>query len=663
MHNNNQLKLKDYKRSFLKCSAGNVMLSMAIIFPVMIICMLVAIIHTKTLESRARFSEAANEAALAIVALDNKSAPGDPYKQNYFFAIHYTNYFINDRITKEQVGLAPYARVSYKEDTDEYRVTYSQLYSNDLPGIINGTTMLTNYVETYGNTTKSHTPDSVAIAFISDFSGSTTCPYGGSYEGSKDGGCNDYVEDVEEGKRRVDYMKSAMEGIIDKYKDYPEFHFALVPYDIGVPVVSDGIYNVETENPAGGESYACSVMYKLKEPYDSVDYNFWANKNIAYAKWSKLKQSNHIVFYLTYPYFTYFKNVVYYYLDYYNYLYYSKIIGPAKGLNSDEALVDGGLCAKRHNIEQMHMGSTRYACGANESDYALRPENRKTIESQYGKIVQLYDYMFSGNYPNVHYSFANTETVDVSGTIDTLFSNMDSNIINFNRPIAPTIADFSPFQGMCQSPLFSNDIMNRSIIKASNPKRLKEASRKISSFKLAPHLIPFSNDTDHNIKILESIKSQEWKPGGGTDTMTALLRAVPVMAKGDTSNNKIMIIISDGDDDVGAGVLRDKFLDNDVCQKITEGLTSKQNQKNGYIDKAAKSAVIYYIKLNPVADIIKSDAEYERMYGKWFTKCMNGKKTLLYGATDYQSLSEAINRIIQVETGNFVNRHDISNKK
>jgi tight adherence protein G len=646
---NNKLKQSNDKKTFLKCTAGSVVVAFAIMIPTILVCMLVSINYTQAMRNRARISEATNEASLAIVALNNKNIDDTAIEQNQKMALNYINYFLYEKISSNLANDAN-LDIEYNEDRKEYYISYKQKVDplignktgkNDaLDDVLNQSMLIGNKTRNYGNTRKYEVSDSFDIVFISDFSGSSTCIYG-------DMSCNDYqVRNASE--TRLDYMKDAIASIINEYKNDPNYHFALVPYDIGVPVTT------QTSNLAGGDGYACSVMYKMKQPYNNIDYNFWANKNVAYSKWSKLKQNKQIKEYLDYDYFKYFESTVFYYLDYYNYRYYSQIIGPAKGLYNDEALLNGRLCRIRHHTEQIHMGSTRYACGESNPDYPLDSKNKNTIKNQYGKIVQLYDYMFSGNYPDIHYSFANTKTVDVQGTIDSLFSGMDANTITFNRLISPTVADFSPFQGMCQSPLYSNGIMNEKMIKMSNPKRFKIASEKIKDFKLSPHLIPFSDDSDHSINLLNQIKSATWQPGGGTDTMTALLRAVPEIAKGSASNNKIMIIITDGKDDAGADVLRDEFLENNVCQKITEGLTSVANQKNNYIARAAKSASIYYIKLDPNARHLTTDTEYKQVYGKWFTKCMNGNKQFLFDALDYQSLFDAISKILEVETGNFI---------
>lgn len=653
--NHNRHKQINYKKSFFKCSSGSAAISFALMFPAMLICMLVSINHTQTMRDRARISEATNEASLAIIALNNENADKTAIEQNRKMALNYINYFVYQKISDDLVEDADaYINIEYNKNTKVYSIAYKQKVDSltsskdkGKVGELNQSMIVSNKTESYGNTKKFDRYDSFDIAFISDFSGSATCQYG-------DTGCNDYSpQNGNSDQQRLQYMKQAIANIINNFQGHSEIKFALVPYDIGVPVQQD------TKNLAGGDSYGCSVMYKLNSPYDKVDYNFWANKNIAYARWSSLKESGGMSEgYLDYDYLGKYANTVTYYLDYFNYRYYSQIIGPAKGLNNDSALERSGLCRNRHQAEVLNMGTARYACGENSPDYPLRPENRKIIESQYGKVVQLYDYMFSGKYSDVHYSFANTRTVDVQGTIDALFSGIKSNTITFNRPISPTVSDFSPFFGMCQSPLYSNNIMSEKVINLpTNHRRFLEASKHIGTFKASPHLVPFSKNGNHNSDLLNYIQNGNWQPGGGTDTITALLRTVPVMANG-SANNKMMIIITDGKDDVGADILRDNFLDKGVCQAITTGLTSATNKNNGYIEKAANTATIHYIKLDPNAANLTTDEQYEQVYGKWFTKCMNGNREYLHEAQDYQSLFDTMVKIIQTETGNFVNKDE-----
>ena len=660
MNNNNLLKQNNPKLSFMKCTSGAVALTMAIMLPAIFSCMAFSINQAYTMRNRANLSEATNEASLAVIAIDNKNIDDDAKKENRKIALNYINYFITKKIGDESqtdanlLESTAKINVDYDEDRKEYYIAYNQKFDEltkyeysdaQKPQSV----VVSSKTESYGNTRKYQNLDSIDFAFISDFSASSTCQY-------SDINCNEYSPD-NYAQRRLDYMKEAIVDILKEYEKYSEYQFALVPYDIGVPVES------ETKNEAGGKNYNCSVMYKMKKDYDSINYNFWANKNIAYTKWKKLKNDGLINDYTkSSNYFPDHRRLVNYYMDNSYYHYYSNLIGPA--LNSDPnksdmaVLKEQGLCYERTDLwDRLEKGQAQWACGTNRDDHPEK--NKSEIDRDYGNLVQLFDYMFSGDYKDVHYSFANTKTVDVKGTINTLFSGMKNNIITFERPISPVVAEFSPFMGMCQAPLYSNNLMNKEIVAA---KKVTDATyteigkgKYVANFESAPHLIPFSDKVDHNRDLLDNIQKSNWMPGGGTDTITALIRTVPVMAKGN-GNNKVMIIISDGKDDAGADVLRDNFLDEGVCQAITGGLRSKENFDNGYLTKLAKSAIIYYIKLTPNASNLTTDAQYEAEYGKWFTKCMNGNSMFLMEARDRKSLTDVIHKIIDLETGKFIKK-------
>ncbi|OCG61313.1 TadE/TadG family type IV pilus assembly protein [Gilliamella sp. Nev3-1] len=632
MKDNKQVKRLNDQKSFFKCTAGNALIFFAIMAPAICACMFISFNYNETLSNRARISEATNEASLAIAALNNKNVDSTAREENKRIALSYINYFLNQEISD---ALSANANISIdfdsRNDIQEYHVSYTQKFGSlfgkeregsgdDWGTLLYNSSNVTNNTESYGNARKvSSDGTGVAIAFIADFSGSATCKY-------NDPSCNKYSE-VNYNQLRVDYMKEVIVDIVDRYKGVQDYDFALIPYDIGVPTppdvpphtLSGDAYNV----------YNCSVLYKMKPPYDTVDYNFWANKNMA----------TNISFFGDRPDFDRDGNMIYYYLDYYFYLFYSKIIEPSMSRN---------MCRERNqNNNPFQNGESRYACNENAADYPLKQANKDKIKNQYNSVAKLYNSMYSGSNANVHYSFANTETVNVIGTIDALFSDMDNNIITFNRPVTPT-GDFSPFYGMCQSPLYNLGVISENMVGKSNGRMYEIASGKLKdkynrdrNFKTGPVLIPLPLD-----KYSLRDKIADWKPGGGTDTITALLRAVPEIAGG-AYDDKILIIITDGKDDKGADVLRDDFLNNNVCQTITTGLKT-----------TAQNAAIHYIKIDPNARNLTSPAQYEQVYGLWYTKCMDRDERYLHEAHDYQSLIKAITKIIETETGQFINKND-----
>ena len=63
MNKNNPLKQNNPKLSFLKCTSGSVVITMAVMLPAIFACMAFSINQTYTMRNRAQLSEATNEAS------------------------------------------------------------------------------------------------------------------------------------------------------------------------------------------------------------------------------------------------------------------------------------------------------------------------------------------------------------------------------------------------------------------------------------------------------------------------------------------------------------------------------------------------------------------------------------------------------------------------
>lgn len=660
MNNNNKLKNYKYKESFLKCASGGVVIYFAVMLPAILTCMLFSVNYVRIMGDRSLISEATNEASLAIVSIDNKNDSVKAKEQNRKLALRYINYFIthkernSDRILNENAHI----NIDYNPKKEEYYVDYNQPFET-LTGVRasgeSDTFVVSSKIESYGNTRKNGISDATFdVAFISDFSGSITCDY-------NDVNCDKTGQIGDDS--RLKYMKEAIENILHDLQGYSNFHFALIPYDLGVPV------EIDTKNPAGGDNYGCSFMYKMLSPYDSIDWNFWANKEISYLKWKKLIGSNGD--YIGFNYFPKYRDKIQNDMEAGYYNYYAQLIGPTLGIYDDNGLVTSGLCRKRDGGGGDGDGGDgdgsqsdgeeypQYVCGESDPTYPSDQNKPESFERDYGYILQLTNWSRYVGSDHIGPTIANVKAVDVDGTIRTLFNGMDRNTITFNRFIVPQAFTDTLYTGMCQSVLFNNSIKtykgstSKEALK-SEIKRITDG-RYIRDFKPLPHLIPFSYDENHNANLLNAIAKEEWLPGGGTDTMSALLRTVPVMAKGQ-SDNKIMIILSDGKDNNGGDILRDQFLQKNVCDAITLGLKSKKNESDGYITKAANSAVIYYIKLSPKVKGITTDEEYDREFGYWYSKCVHKEKAFLKEAQDKQTLYDTMKEIFRVESGIFINK-------
>ncbi|WP_392564696.1 hypothetical protein RHO13_04560 [Orbus wheelerorum] len=628
---------------FIKNESGNILIAFAIMIPAIFCFFIISFNYTYLYKTRARISEASNEASLAIVAIHNKINNNDENKR---MALRYINYYL-----KKLVVNSPSAEdinVEYDNKKMEYYVSYKKPFElpfgsiNDFLDQPNNLIEIGNKKDSFGNTRKEREGSNdriMAVGFIADFSGSITCEYNNP-------DCDSY-DPNNSGETRFYYMREAIGDSIKKFSPFPAIGFAFIPYELGVPVENN------ENNPAGGDSFGCSSFYKLNSPYDKLNFEFWADKLANEVQWSNLKNSKVIKDYLSFDFFkkTVNSNKAFKEMDQARYRYYKRVVGPALGVNSDEDLVNKNLCKKRINPKS---DEYEFQCG---NDDPLTDNNRKIIKEQYGTIVQLTEYMTSDKYRNVYpASFPNILTVDVDGTINTMFSQINENIITFKRPVAPSMIEFTPFYQMCLSPIYNNKIRTGG---SHTEQQLYDlAVKNIKSFKTKPYLIPFDSNNSNAAKIASHLKDDKWAPGGGTDTITGLLRAVPVFAESG-KDHQILIIISDGQDNKGADVLRDEFLKKGVCQTITSGLMSKEFEDKGYIKKAAESAAIHYIKLSPAAKSLNSDADYEKEFGLWFTECMNKDKQYLHIAPDYQSLLDISNNIIGSrlsETGVFI-RH------
>jgi|GEM_PF-4222718 len=636
--------------------SGGVLVFFALMIPLILICFAAATNNASILRARVQLSESTNEAALAIAALHNEHKDAVGQAENEAIALKYINYYLTDTIN-DQPATNSSISIRYDEveqqNIKEYRVYYKQevkaLTQINTLGKLGSSIEIGNRQDTYGNARKQFITVPTDIVFVVDVSGSTLCNY-------TDLMCNqNYSGSVTNPQARVQYVKDALAEIINTYsKNKGKIKFGFVPYDLGVPVGE-----VNTDN-VGKKTYDCSIYYKLNEPgikLNTLNYSFWADKNINYNRWERLKKEGKISNYITYEYLDKYGSIVTYYLDYSYYIFYEKIFGPSltPALDTAAKLVSGGLCQKVHDFNAPIYGAYQYRCDVNGNDtnYPLSPTSLDIVRNELGAIVQLYDYMHSDTY-DTHYSIGNTQTVDITGTIDNIFkSGLD---ITFAHPIVAPINTLSPFGTMCQSPLFSNGVLTGKEDKLTSKEIYVNSANGFKNFDKFPHLIELTDDA----KVLTQHLAENWQPGGGTDTITGLLRAVPVAAKG-TSTNKVIIIITDGKDDQGADTLRDNFLTQGVCQAITTGLTSDFSGKpvGDYIEhNKADSAVIHYVKLDPNAKNLDPDtdsgAAYEAMYGKWYTDCVKDKK-LVHGADDYDSLRVIISEIFEfTETGSFV---------
>ncbi|MBX4133818.1 VWA domain-containing protein [Frischella sp. Ac48] len=687
---NTKNKLNQKKKTlfcFFQDYTGNILIPFAIMLPTISTCLTVGLNNAYILEERIRLSEATNEASLGVSALPGNGSIHFSTESKEFVQ-SYINYYLKNKIdshsdetnSKLDIALA-YAPHKENEDMNEdyphqnFNLEYYISYSHELEPLIKLNTLgklgssmqVSNGQDIYGNTRKLYFSSlTTDVAFIVDFSGSSTC-----LEADKE--CNKYTETMENTssiqprtriKAAMNYVRSSTFADRDS-----SFKFALIPYDIGVPIANN------EKNILGGQSYSCSVPYKLKPPFNEIDFEFWANKNILFKEWKKLKDAGEITNYLTYPYLGVMKDTaffgldhssfIFYYLDYYNYKYYSKIFGPANSLFNDYDLQKKGYCKRNYQVPgSIAFAKYKYSCGIDQKDYPLSDSNQRKVEKQYAYMVQLYDYMYSDDSGyNNHLSLANMNTIDFDATINNLFSE-NYEPITFTRPIVPATSDFTPFQAMCSSPLYNNGVMFANQSKKTESELFDSTYWKVPRFKNGPYLV----DLTFSNKIFKIADKQNWKPGGGTDTMSGFLTAIPLLAKS-KAKRKVFVVLSDGRDDSGADQLTKTFLkDKNLCKITSDFFREKMGVERVdfyFVKSSTKNNVKY------VGDLTAEEIKKE--FGPWvdcvkmsyFTddngnihypasEYENGFANYLYTLSDDRQTLPIWGDYVKTETGAFV---------
>lgn len=660
---------------FFNDYSGSIAVPFAIMLPTILLSMTAGVNNSQILKERIALSEATNEASLAIIAMNNANINDQAIKENREIAQSYINYYLKNKINPRTDETNSELNIIYNGESKpgdnyqlhEYYVTYNHevepLIKLNTLGKLGSSIRVSNNQSGYGNTRKQLLSiEKSHIAFITDFSGSSTCL-------ESDSECNEYNEIMEDTsstkpKNRINAAMSAIKEIVDKYSG-PEFLYSLIPYDIGVPMLNG------KKNILRGDSYSCSVPYKLQTPFKDIDFEFWSNKNIFFTKWQNLKNVGTINNYLSFNYFDgKYSNSVFYYLDYFNYKYYAKIFGPANSLFSDYDLEKKGYCVKNYYTPgAVSFSKYRYSCGLDQNDYPLASTNRSKVKQQYASMVQLYDYMYSNNSKyNTHFSLANTKTIDIDGTIESLLQK-NYKPIAFTRPIVPSTSDFTPFQAMCSSPLYSNQIMFAGQSKMHESVLFDSTYWKVSLFKneKGPYLVDLTSASKMS-DILN--RASRWVPGGGTDTMSGFLTAIPILVRGGKAENKLFIVLSDGKDDSGADQLTTTFLkDKEVCKTVSEFFRE---------DMGVRRVDYHYIRLLPKHDkksvFDLSSDEIKKEFGPW-VDCVkmsykttddgrtifagdssDGFKSYIHFATDKSNLIQIARDLIEAETGNFIVR-------
>lgn len=615
---------------FLRMKNGAFALSFAIMFPFYIVLLSLAIDASMLLNKKARLADSLNEAVLVIAAVNNYNETATDLQQNLKILDQFLNFYLPESTydlddLQIKVKVVNDINNSHSNYVD-YRVsakvsinTFLPLAHLGLPGF-NHTVLISNYNTNSGNARKYENYSAIDLVLVVDFSRSmneeTTLDLNGSSQ-----------------VKRIDVLKKVVDSVVDKLLKVTGSKIAIVPFDIGVPVIS------EHKNEFGQYDLECSVLFIPKPSYQ-INYKFWANKFVD-AKRDKFEYVNNSIK----------ANEIIYYMDNARYQYYLNMFLPVyPELDNDmDKLVNNPFSFCKFNSNgSISTGHAKYSCEWDDINSIFREENLALIKNEYSKVILNLKTMRSSveTMNGLGYiSFMNNESVDIEKTINGMFDR--NNIINFIQPWAPNMVEYRMFSEMCQSGMATyistpteNVIREKDEYDNGIKVTVGQAYQQLALAKdlgrIPTYLIPLTDNKE------ELASFNKMLPSGGTDIITGLIRSLPVLADG-KNLNKVIVIISDGEDMEGPKLLTDKFLKNDLCNRIKSDIRTKTIPET-------KKLEMYFISVNA------SDNNERLKY--WADNCVGAEHAIL--AENYEDLIETFNSIMQVETGYFINDCDSS---
>ena len=614
---------------FIRQEKGGLAIIFAILLPFIFSCCALVFDGSRLLAKRARMADALNEAALAIAT----ASSANPNTEEQAKLKTLLNNYVNAYLPGETINSSNVA-ISFTKDPE----TDTPLPIFDISASIKIKTMLPfDMVPAFSPTINLGNKGKVRkglqdlgrpadYVFVVDFSGSMNSA------------------SAQSGMSRIALLKKVVKDITSAAIDaYPETTFAIVPFEVGVPVKykiqeSDTMLIYPDKNELGGDVPGCSVLMvpkaathatlNMKIGYD-IDYAFWSNKSyylknlpIPSVTATSLPYSiNDVNRILNYGRYSYFKNYVLPSL--------TRVLGRTA---TWQDLIDRGWCTRNSSVPENHATEAPYTCEKPPVNPLLDKDlsifstqsdskNQKIIEAEMEAARRIFTaYGGMGN------SMFAIEAIDIEATLNGMFD--ESNIISFPVNYASWHDSVSyyqrPFPHMCLSSGHDDSTMY-------NGTRNQLAEVKQNAYLIEP---------TSDLTILE--KFQSMKSDGGTDSSSGLLRAVPELIKG-PNPRKVLIVISDGDDNsysIRDALHKNRTAGNRVCDRIRDGVRQKS--------AVTEEVDIYFIS---VVDGV-ADRERTKYWADYYTGAENAVV-----ATNYDDIMSKLVEIMNKfeETGYFYN--------
>lgn len=690
--------LKRYLHTIILSTKGSIAIMFAIMIPMLLVFMAYYFDIVQLVAKQARLLDAVDEGTLAI---SSRGWGNDKHKEN----IETLRYYLENYLPAPEAITFTDLNVELREPIPPCMTRYHVSAGAKVKMFFHYD-KFTSFPETeviYAES-KACLRGSISsfigdFAFLIDLSSSMRCVMnitGNGLDTCKD----DYREELQETAKLTKLKEVVTKMIVEIMETSNKSQFALVPFNIGVPVKLDG------KNEKGGQLFGCSVAFVPKAGFD-IDYAYWANKYIPPTA-SKIYDA---VSYVDNARFDYYNDYVVENesdLDRYctknnpnyveknrgqalrscmsdlNYTYINNpTVGSQEWYNNNSMLYNN---AKFPNIYQCVDSSAMWtSCtesllvpfvsrklhptfineweksrNVREIASKLDPdtsswEERKCPSKKPSCIKDEKDnreVFLQGQL--LYRNIANDESVDYEKTLEMMFS--EKSIITFAMPWVyrrnhideESTKKLRSYHWMCPSIPGGDPGLDKSggIIKEPEGKvKMKESMPNASMSHYLIDLTRFCgtnrfikgknlgpcDSTKVDLKVIEDINVVR---GVRTDTITGLLRAVPVVAKQSGNNFKSIIIVSDGADNVNLA-LSDKMLNQyKICDRIRDGFKKLNNEVGLYM-------IFTYSKDSTSND--DDDKDINKHIALW-TSCV-GKDNFYYADT-FEKLQKAINDIL-----------------
>lgn len=558
---------------------GAITVMFAIMFPLLIMFYSVAYDGARFQSNRARLADGLNQGVLAVAMVDNRNATSADKTANITLLHNYLSYYLPDA-TISKSDLKITAAMNYSTTGKVESVDYTGSGKASVQPII-GAQREVGFDSSLD--LQAYSGAGVVRKTIEEIKYSTDYALVLDFSGSM-------LEDsAEPGLTRIALLRKVVTEFMDDILSEESSNtVGIIPFTVGVPVIIPG------ENIAGGNNFGCSHVGKLKQEYAGVDLEFWYNK-------------------------MYYGSLLYssdsYGYDSELYSYYKDIVSPATGYSIND-MVNKGWCVK-NALYGASYGKAQYSCDA-DPRARLFEHNTEFQENR----TAAYKLMVYSN--DINGTLFHPDTMD----FDSLFSDdelifSDQSVITYNQLF--NLFNKQLFVWDCVSTFYNyNTTTLRQNIKSKTAKP-------------ASYLIELTDDRS----IIDEFNNMQVTVGGTVAT-SGLLRALPVIAKG-VNQRKIIVVISDGEDNDNGALAQTLFKDYSLCDRIKEGLLRYPE------GTPTEQTDIFFI-------FTVDGSEATTTLNLWSNYCVG--KDNVYLATNYQNIMNVLTGISRKSSVKFINKNE-----